>query len=111
MIDLARAVFTFNGVAQAAREIARETSVHPGTGALGDSPESQAAYATQAGIVPGLQTPVYGCYSIDGVLQLDTCQPADWVRVTASADFTPSLPVLTLLGTMTVSSTSSAEIQ
>jgi len=45
------------------------------------------------------------------VLQLDGCQPADWVRVTASADFQPSLPLLTFLGPLTVSSTSSAEIQ
>jgi TadE-like protein len=111
MIDLARAVFTFNGVAQAAREIARETSVHPGDGTLGDSSESLAAVAVQEGLVPGLQSPVFECFDIEGVLQLDSCQPADWVRVTASADFTPSLPVLTLLGTLTVSSTSSAEIQ
>lgn len=111
MIDLARAVFTFNGVAQAAREIARETSVHPGTGALGDSPESLAILATQVGLVPGLQSPVYECFDIEGVLQVDTCQPADWVRVTAIATFQPSLPVLTMLGPLTLSSTSSAEIQ
>lgn len=111
MIDLARAVLTFNGVAQAAREIARETSVHPGDGTLGGSPESLAAYATQRGIVPGLQAPVYECYDIEGVLQLDTCQPADWVRVNATAIFQPSLPVLTMLGPLSLTSTSSAEIQ
>ena len=111
MIDLARAVFTFNGVAGAAREIARETSVHPGDGALGASPESVAVAATQRGLVPGLRNPVYECYDIEGVLQLDACQPADWVRVTAIADFQPSLPVLTMLGPLTVSSSSSAEIQ
>jgi hypothetical protein len=111
MIDLARAVFTFNGVAQAAREIARETSVHPGDGDIGASAESLAVAATQRGLVPGLRSPVYSCYDIEGVLQLDGCQPADWVRVTAIADFQPSLPLLTMLGPMTVSSTSSAEIQ
>ncbi len=111
LIDLARAVFTFNGVAQAAREIARETSVHPGDGAIGESAESIAVYNVQRGLVPGLEAPAYSCYSIEGVLQLDGCQPADWVRVTASADFQPSLPLLTFLGTLTVSSTSSAEIQ
>lgn len=111
MIDLARVVFTFNGVAGAAREIARETSVHPGDGALGASPESVAVASTQQGLVPGLRSPVYECYDIEGVLQLDACQPADWVRVTATADFQPSLPVLTMLGPLTVSSSSSAEIQ
>jgi len=111
MVDLARAVFTFNGVAQAAREIARETSLHPGSGAIGTSAESVAVYHVQRSLVPGLEAPVYSCYSIEGVLQLDGCQSADWVRVTASAVFQPSLPVLTFLGPLTVSSTSSAEIQ
>ena len=36
-VDMARGVFTFNGVSEAAREISRETSVHPGTGAIGIS--------------------------------------------------------------------------
>ena len=111
MIDLGRAVLTFNGVAQAAREIARETSVHPGDGALGASPESLAVVATQRTFVPGLLTPVYQCFDLEGTLQVDACQPADWVRVDASAVFTPSLPLLTFLGPLTVSSTSSAEIQ
>ena len=62
-------------------------------------------------LVPGMQTPVFECYDIEGVLQVDPCQSADWVRVTVSAVFQPSLPLLTFLGTLTVSSTSSAEIQ
>jgi TadE-like protein len=111
MIDLARAVLTFNGVAQAAREVARETSVHAGDGALGASPESLAAVATQQGLVPGLQPPVYLCFDIEGVLQFDACQPADWVRVDMTAVFQPSLPVLTMLGPLTLTSSSSAEIQ
>jgi Flp pilus assembly protein TadG len=111
MVDLARGVFVFNGVSQAAREIARETSVYPGTGALGSSSETAAAYQTQRLLVPGLQPPAYGCYDIAGVLQTDTCQPGDWVRVTASATFQPSMPGLTLLGAFTITSSSSAEIQ
>lgn len=111
MVDLGRAVLAFNGVAQAAREIARETSVHPGTGTLGGSPETQAVIATQRALVPGMQTPVFQCFDIEGVLQVDACQSADWVRVDVSAIFQPSLPVLTMLGPLTVSSSSSAEIQ
>ena len=111
MIDLARGVFMYNGVSQAAREIARETSVHTGSGALGDSPESQAAYATQRGLVPGLQPPTYACYDLAGVLQFDTCRPGDWVRVTTTTRFQPSLPFLTALVTLDLSSSSSAEIQ
>jgi hypothetical protein len=111
MVDLARGVFMFNGVSQAAREIARETSVHPGDGAIGTSPESIAMYETQAGLVPGLQAPTYQCFDIAGVLQLDGCKPGDWVRVTSTTTFRPSLPLLTMLGTLDLSSSSSAEIQ
>lgn len=111
LVDLGRAVLTFNGVAQAAREIARETSLHPGTGALGASAESQAVVAVQKRIVPGLQDPVYLCYDIEGVLQLDTCQASDWVRVDVSATFRPSLPLLTMFGPLTLTSSSSTEIQ
>jgi hypothetical protein len=111
MIDLARGVFMYNGVSQAAREIARETSVHPGAGALGDSAESAAAFATQRGLVPGLQTPTFACYDLAGVMQFDTCRPGDWVRVTTTTRFQPSLPFLTALVSLDLSSSSSAEIQ
>lgn len=111
LIDLGRGVFTFNGVSQAAREIARETSVHPGSGGLGTSPESQAMVGTQRGLVPGLQTPTYGCFDIAGTAQADACAAGDWVRVTTTAVFQPSLPLLAALGPMTLSSSSSAEIQ
>lgn len=111
MIDLARGVFMYNGVSQAAREIARETSVHPGDGALGASPESAAVYATQRGLVPGLAAPTYECFDIEGVLQFDGCKPGDWVRVTTTTRFVPSLPFLTALVTLDLTSASSAEIQ
>lgn len=111
LIDLGRAVLTFNGVAQAAREIARETSLHPGNGALGASAESQAVVATQKRLVPGLEDPTYECFDIAGVLQVDACQASDWVRVNVSAEFRPSLPLLTMLGPLTLTSSSSTEIQ
>jgi Flp pilus assembly protein TadG len=111
IVDLGRGVFMFDGVSQAAREIARETSVYPGTGALGDSPETQAVLATQRGLVPGLGNPVYQCFDIAGVLQTDVCQPGDWVRVTTSTTFRPAIPFLAGLGPFTFTSSSSAEIQ
>ncbi|MGZ8567620.1 MAG: TadE/TadG family type IV pilus assembly protein, partial [Actinomycetota bacterium] len=106
MIDLARAVLMFNGVASAAREIARETSIHPGSGDLGDSAESLAAVTIQKRLVPGFQDPEYQCFDIEGVLQVDACQSADWVRVNATAVFHPALPVLTMLGPLTLTSSS-----
>ncbi len=111
IVDLARGVFMFNGVSQAAREIARETSVYPGTGALGASAETVAMVATQRGMVPGLGTPTYECVDIAGATQADACQPGDWVRVTTSTTFRPAVPFLAGLGPFVLSSSSSAEIQ
>ena len=66
IVDLARGVYTFNGVAEAAREITRETSVHLGTGSPGASPESAAMVATQRGLVPGLSVTSYTCVDLSG---------------------------------------------
>jgi hypothetical protein len=110
-IDLGRGVFMLNGVSQAAREIARETSVHPGTGGLGASPESVAAFDVQRALVPGLGTPTFECVDIAGTSIAGSCQPGDWVRVTVSTEFQPALPLLALMGPFDLSSTSSAEIQ
>lgn len=113
MIDLARGVFMFNGVSQAAGEIARETSIYPGNGALGASPESVAIYQVQRGLVPGLTVTAsdFQCYDISGVLQVDSCKPGDWVRVTARTTFVPAIPFVAGLGPFVLSSTSSAELQ
>lgn len=111
MIDIGRGVFMFNGVAQAAREIARETSVHPGDGSIGASTQSVAMYATQRTLVPGLATPTYQCVDIAGALVLEDCQPGNWVRVTTTTTFQPAVPFLVPFGPFVLSSSSSAEIQ
>ena len=111
IIELGRGVFLFNGVAQAAREIARETSVHPGLSAVGSSAESQAMYLTQKAFVPEMAAPVYECVDIAGALQFDTCVSGDWVRVTTSTVYRPAIPILAMLGPFTLSSTSAAAIQ
>lgn len=110
-IDLGRGVFMFNGVSQAAREIARETSVHPGAGGLGASAESLAVVDLQQALVPGLGTPVFECVDIAGTTLTGSCQPGSWVRVTVSTEFRPALPLLALMGPFDLTSTSSAEIQ
>lgn len=109
LVDLARGVYAFNGVSQAAREIARATSVHPGT-TLGDSTETAAVLATQAGLVPGLGTPSFACVDIDGSPVTGDCVPGDWVKVTISATYQPITPVVSFLGTMSLQSSSSIEI-
>ena len=108
---MARGVFTFNGVAEAAREITRETSVHPGSGAIGTSAETVAMVAMQRGLVQGLSVTSYACVDLAGDPVGGTCKPGDWVRVSVQATFTPVLPLLTALGPIVLTSVSSAEIQ
>lgn len=111
IVDMARGVYVFNGVSEAAREITRETSVHLGSGALGASTESVAMVAIQRGMVPGLTVTSYVCVDLAGSTVSSTCKPGDWVRVSVEAPFIPVLPLLAALGPITLTSVSSAEIQ
>lgn len=109
-VDLARGVFTFNGLSDAARQITRETSVHPGT-AIGTSPETIAMVAASGTLVQGLTVTSYACVDLAGDPVVGTCKPGDWVRVSVQAQFYPVLPLLTALGPVVLTSVSSAEIQ
>jgi hypothetical protein len=109
-VDLGRAAYQYNGVAEAARELARVTSVHPGS-ALGNSAETAGALATQRALVPGLGTPSYACVDIAGVTLGGACRPGSWVRVTVSSQFIPVTPVANLLGTIVLTGSASAKIE
>jgi hypothetical protein len=116
VFDFGRAIYMYNGVSQAARELARATSVHRCAGspcALGSSPETQAVLATQRGLIPNLRTPSYSCVDIDGsaIHSAATCLPGDQVRVVIVADYTPITPLLGLTGTWNLGSSSSVSIQ
>jgi Flp pilus assembly protein TadG len=110
IVDFGRAVYQLSGVSQAAREIARTTSVHPGT-TLGDSPETATTVAVQRRLVPGLTVSGYACVDIGGTAIAGSCRPGNWVRVTVVSRFDPSLPLLTLVGPIDLSSSGSAEIE
>jgi hypothetical protein len=110
-IDLGRGVYMYNGVSQAAREIARETSVHPGTGALGGSAETQQVVAVQQRLVPGLRVSSYACTDIAGTVLAGDCRGGEWVTVTVTTRFQPVMPLLTMLGPIDLTSSSGAEIQ
>lgn len=109
-IDMGRAVYQYNAVGQAAREIARVTSVHPGA-TLGGSPETAGVVATQARLVPALTVNSYGCVDLAGTAVTGDCQPGNWVRVTVTSRFDAALPLLAALGSIDLTSTSSAEIE
>jgi Flp pilus assembly protein TadG len=111
LVDLARAAFLFNGVSEAAREIARVTSVHPGTPTLGSSAETTSAVSAERALVPGLSVTSYTCLQLDGSTETGTCQPGNWVRVSVQTSFQPILPLLSPFGPITFSTASSAKIQ
>lgn len=110
VVDLGRGIYMYNGVAEAAREIARVTSVHPGS-TLGNSAETAAVIATQRRLVPNLGNPTFTCVDIDGSVLATACIPGRSVRVTIVAPYTPVTPLLGLVGTWNMQSTSSVEIQ
>lgn len=113
IIDLGRAVYDLTGTAQAAAEIARVTSVHPGGTTLGSSAETAEVMGVQSRLVPGLTAASYECVDIAGGAVSGTCKPGYgyWVRVTVSSTFYPITPLFLIFGSINLTSHSSAEIQ
>ncbi len=115
LIDLARAAFLFNGVSDAAREIARVTSLHPAASgsptALGSSSQTATALSAERRLVPGLTVTAYSCVDLAGVTVTGRCRPGSWVKVSVQTSFTAVLPLLSAFGPLTFSTASSAKIQ
>jgi len=106
LFDLGRAIYVYNGTAEAAREIARRTIVHPGT-VLGTSPETQDVIATQRALLPGFGSPTFSCVDVAGAANGHVpCRVGDYVRVTVSASYPPAV-LLGLSGPVTLSSAAS----
>ena len=116
IFDFGRAIYMYNGVSEAARELARATSVHRCSGTpctLGSSAETTAVLATQQKLIPGLQVPTYTCVDIDGstINSGTTCLPGNQVRVQIAARYSPITPILAFIGSFDLKSTSSVSIQ
>lgn len=115
IVDLGRGIYTFNGVSQAAREIARVASVHPrDPGAtFGNSTEITAVVGTQKGLIPNLGNPTFACVDIEGSAGLSTggtCPTGNQVTVTVIAPYRPVTPLMGLVGTWNMQSTSSVRM-
>jgi Flp pilus assembly protein TadG len=110
-VDFGRAVYQYNGVAEAAREIARATSVHPGSEGLGDSAEALSVLATQQALVPALVVDSFECMDIAGAPVAGACHPGNWVRVTVTSTYSPALPLLMPFAPINLTASGSAEIQ
>ena len=115
IFDFGRAIMQYNGVAQAAREIARVTAVHEGTDfttSAGRSAETNAVIATQKLLVPNLQDPTIKCVDIDGSVIAGHCVEGNWINVHIVAPYTPITPLLGLVGTWDLfSSSTSVQLQ
>lgn len=110
VVDLGRGIYIFNGVSQAAREIARTTSVHPGV-PLGTSGQVAATVAVQQGLVPGLSVDPLECVDDAGAtVPGATCFPGSRVKVTTRAPFAPLFGLLDWFGVFDFSSSSSIQI-
>jgi hypothetical protein len=114
IVDLGRGIYQMNTTAEAAREIARATSVHPwavcnGSACdLGSSAEGQAVVATQRNLLPGMVfTPSTDivCVDLSDTVKADReCDPGDFVRVRIRSMFTPVTPIVAMFGSHTFES-------
>lgn len=117
IFDLGRGIYMMNGTAEAAREIARVTSVHSGclpdspvTCDLGSSTETANSVATQRRLVPGMSIDTnvdIVCVDInDAPITPDkSCKwGQDYVRVRVRSTFTPITPVVSMFGSHTFES-------
>ena len=120
IFDLGRGIYMNNGVSEAAREIARVTSVHtcktsPCT--LGNSLETAAVIAVQKGLVPGLGSAAssitYTCTSISDQTIVPTagaCPSGYFVKVTVTVPYQPITPLLSMVAPSTLSSTAHIQV-
>jgi Flp pilus assembly protein TadG len=109
LFDVGRGVYTYNGVSEAAREIARITAVHTGV-TLGSSDETVERVAVQQSLTPGMNAPTFGCVNVDGSASSHSpCQSGDYVRVTVTATYRP-LSLLGIGGPINLSASSSIRI-
>jgi Flp pilus assembly protein TadG len=115
VIDFAMAVYKYNGVSQAAREIARVASVHQGSVTFGVSTEITAVVATQRNLIPGLGAPTLACTDVNGAAVALTssgrCPTTAFVNVSVSSQYRSATPLLALVGTWDMKGSSSAQIQ
>jgi len=116
IVDFGRAIYQFNAVSQAAREIARVTSVHPGTDftiPAGRSPETNAVIDVQMKLVPGLVVAPDAIKCVDnaGTVRAACDFSKDSVRVVVTAPFKAVTPPMSAWSAWDMKGSSSVQIQ
>ena len=116
VFDLGRAIYMMNTTAEAAREIARVTVVHPWNSSkdLGSSSQSASVIQAQRGLLPNMVfTPGTDivCVDINDAVKADAqCSLSDsFVRVRVRSTFTPVTPLVMMFGSHTLEAYSRIE--
>jgi len=112
IFDLGRGIYMYNGVSQAAREIARAAIVHQVDSGYG--PHAQDTIAVQQGLVPGLTVLNPRCVDSNDADDAagttgDECTENTYLVVTAQAAYTP-VSLLGFLGTINLESKSRIQV-
>lgn len=111
VFDFGRAIYTNNGLAQAAREVARTASVHQGDSDWSD--EAKATIATQKTLVPGLTFPLWKCVGSgdtnDSAGTTEHCAEHSYIVVTARSTYKP-ISLLGFLGTINLEAKSRIQV-
>ena len=109
IFDFGRAIYIYNGVSQAAREVARTASVYPNENPnpVGYSVNAQRTIQTQQALVPGLVVDEPYCVlstaADDSSATPQKCDPNEFIVVTAHSTYTP-VSLLGFLGTIQIES-------
>ena len=126
VVDLGRGIYMMNGTSEAARDIARVTSVHPwnSSGDLGSSTQAASGLprhpmqiiATQRGLIPNLtinpSVDITCVDSLDQLLADSACQPGseNYIRVHVTAPYVPVTPLVSAFGSHVFDSTSRIQV-
>ena len=115
VVDLGRGIYMLNGTSEAARDIARVTSVHqwttPGVKDLGTSAEAAAVIGTQRGLIPNLTiNPSVDIVCVDYLDDVSQRGIPNYVRVHVTAPFVPITPLVSAFGSHVFDSTSRIQV-
>ena len=116
VFDLGRAIYMMNTTAEAAREIARVTAVHPWNSSkdLGSSTEAAAVIAAQRGLLPGMNfTPGTDITCVDigdtTIADAQCSRTGSFVKVRVRSTFAPITPLVMMFGSHTLEAYSRIE--
>ena len=116
VFDLGRAIYMMNTTAEAAREIARVTAVHPWNASkdLGSSSQTVAVVNTQRKLLPNMQFTSGSdiqCVDITDAVKADAqCSlSGSFVRVRVRSTFSPVTPLVMMFGSHTLEAYSRIE--